>query len=405
MTPSKRRHGATDGHEPVRRRKALPWTVVLCLLPWTILAQNAGESDTPAGSEQQKEKNFEILPAIVPTSSPELGLTLVGATVLSFRLDPGDTASLKTTIATFLSVSVRKAVVFGARIDSYSLRDRLRIEADLSFRNLPDHYWGLGFDRASTIPKSDSTTAYQRTAWLVKPVVLWRVKGNFFAGVNVDLNYTNARDPNPVMQEDPDFIRFGPRNFNSGAGIIARFDSRDIPVNAFRGVYIQALQATYGSFLGGDNSYRVFDLDYRHYLPIGRPGRTVAWTIRTRITTVSAPYAEVSQIGSSRDLRGYLRGRYRDRSMAFAIVEYRHMLRHFWSGATENKFGEPFSRHGFTLWAGIGTIGEDREGILRPLPNFGFGYRFEAIKRTNVRVDFGFSREGFGFYLDFAEAF
>ena len=39
------------------------------------------------------------------------------------------------------------------------------------------------------------------------------------------------------------------------------------------------------------------------------------------------------------------------------------------------------------------------------LPNYGFGYRFEAMKRTNVRIDFGFSRDGFGFYLDFLEAF
>ncbi len=378
---------------------------LLALPSQVAFGQDSDPDEQEATTETRKERNFEILPAIAPSSSPELGLTLVGAAVMSFRPFPSDTVSLKTTIGTSLSVSVKKAVVFGARINSYALKDHLRIEVDLSLRDLPDHYWGLGFDRASTIPRGDSTTSYQRTAWLVKPIFLWRLTGNVFAGVNIDLNYTNAQDPNPVMREDPDFVRFGPKNYNSGAGIIARFDSRDLPTNAFRGVYFHALQTAYGSFLGGENKYQVFDFDYRHYHTLGRPGRTLAWTARTRITTGSTPYAEVSQIGSARDLRGYRQGQYRDQTMVFAVVEYRHMLTHFWSSATENKFGEPFSRHGFTLWAGVGTIGKDREGTLRPLPNFGFGYRFEAIKRTNVRVDFGFSREGFGFYLDFAEAF
>jgi hypothetical protein len=215
----------------------------------------------------------------------------------------------------------------------------------------------------------------------------------------------HAREPNPVMQEDPDFVRFGPKNFNTGAGLIARFDSRDVPINAFSGSYVQILQSFYGSFLGGENGYQLFDIDYRGYRQIWRRGSTLAWTARARVTNGSVPYAEVSQIGSPRDLRGYRQGQYRDLGMIYGIVEYRHMLRHFWSDARYNKFGEPFSRHGFVLWAGLGTIGRDNDGDIRLLPNAGFGYRFEALKRTNVRFDFGFSREGFGFYLDFEEAF
>jgi hypothetical protein len=382
-----------------RFRRVLLLAGCMLVLASTIRAQTGDEK------HDSEKGNFEILPALAPTSSPELGLTLVGAAVMSFRLTPSDTISHRSTIATSVSVSTKKAILFGARIETYAFRDRLRVEADVSFRDMPDHYWGLGFDRASTIPKGDSTTSYDRAAWWVRPIALWRATGDVFAGINIDLNYTYARDPNPVMREDPDFVRFGPKNFNSGIGLIARFDSRDVPNNAFSGWYAQFKQTVYNSFLGGENNYHVIDLDYRQYQQIGRPGSTLAWTARTRITTGSAPYAEVSQIGSARDLRGYRQGQYRDQSMVFGIVEYRHMLKHFWSSAKTNKFGEPFSRHGLTVWAGLGTIGQDGDGTLRLLPNYGFGYRFVAIRRTSVRVDFGFGRDGFGFYLDFAEAF
>ena len=247
-------HSANFEMKSASNRAVLVWAISLALLPLVVFGQEADPDDARRRQEVSSKKDFEILPAIAPSSSPELGLTLVGAAVMSFRPFPSDTVSLKTTVGTSLSISVKKAVVFGARINSYALEDKLRIEVDLSWRDLPDHYWGLGFDRASTISRSDSTTAYQRTAWLVKPLFLWRLTGNVFAGLNIDLNYTNAQDPNPVMKEDPDFIRFGPENYNSGTGIIARFDSRDLPTNAFGGVYAQALQTTYGSFLGGENS-------------------------------------------------------------------------------------------------------------------------------------------------------
>jgi hypothetical protein len=39
------------------------------------------------------------------------------------------------------------------------------------------------------------------------------------------------------------------------------------------------------------------------------------------------------------------------------------------------------------------------------LPNFGLGYRLEVQPRMNVRLDFGFGRDNFGFYFNFTEAF
>jgi hypothetical protein len=39
------------------------------------------------------------------------------------------------------------------------------------------------------------------------------------------------------------------------------------------------------------------------------------------------------------------------------------------------------------------------------LPNVGVGYRLEVQPRMNLRIDFGWGFETFGFYFNFNEAF
>jgi hypothetical protein len=60
-----------------------------------------------------------------------------------------------------------------------------------------DNYWGVGYDAGKETPEGDSTTAYIRTwAWF-NPRFLWQFKTHHFLGLNLDLNYTKARDVSP----------------------------------------------------------------------------------------------------------------------------------------------------------------------------------------------------------------
>jgi outer membrane protein assembly factor BamA len=272
---------------------------------------------------------------------------------------------------------------------------------------MPDHYWGVGYE-AGKAPEGDSTTAYHRTSLNLLPKALWRLSPAIMVGPAIDINYTNATEVSPGMAADPYYLEYGPENQNNGIGGVFQYDTRDVAANAYKGLYLNAQVLSYGSLLGGDNDYVIYDVDYRQYHPLGRKGKTLAWTARGRWGTGSVPWAELSQLGGGSDVRGYRQGRYRDKIMAYWIVEYRHQF-------TNDKRESGLSRHGYVLFSSVGTVANETTdfGKLQVLPGWGAGYRFEVQPRMNVRVDLAFGREflesGNKFipsvYFNFTEAF
>ena len=73
-----------------------------------------------------------------------------------------------------------------------------------------DDYFGIGYNNAVEIPKSDTTTLYNRQGWAFSPEFLYQIRDNLYGGIMFDFNFTDAVETNPVMEEDPTFVEFGP---------------------------------------------------------------------------------------------------------------------------------------------------------------------------------------------------
>lgn len=97
-------------------------------------------------------------------------------------------------------------------------------------------------------------------------------------------------------------------------------------------------------------------------------------------------------LDSSKGIRGYYEGRYRDKNEADIVVELRQ---HVWK------------RNGIVVWGGLGTVFDSFEGITsrRLLPSYGIGYRFEFKKQVNLRVDFGIGKHSTAIALGMNETF
>ena len=373
------------------------------ILPFlSVLAQSdtipLSKKEVRKAKRQDKVDKGKMLitPLAGPAYTPEMGFTLAGGIMISFKTNPGDSLIQRSSGPIMLGISTTGAYFFGTKLTTFWLQDKLRIYADINFKDMPDNYWGVGYDKGYNTEKGDSTTAYTRTWWQIYPRFLWQFKKNYFIGTLIDFNYTKGRDASPGVANDPDYIKYNDKPLNTGLGLVLQYDSRDVPVNSWGGAFIEISAGFYGPYLGGDNTYQIYVVDLRKYWIIKRPGRTIAAQLKGRFGQGDVPYGEMSQPGTPFDLRGYTWGRYREQSMIFTIGEYRHMFM---------KKNGTLSPHGVVGWLGVGTLGEVAAEFGDWLPSIGFGYRLEVQPRMNLRIDIGFGRETAGFYFNFNESF
>ncbi len=333
-----------------------------------------------------------------PGYTPELKLIIAAGSLYTFKTDKQDELIQRSTVNSSFGVTSSGGIIFKSILTSFWKEDKIRINAKLQLKDIPDHYWGVGYDAGLNTPKGDSTTAYDRFWWQVNPTFLFRVKENIYVGPVLDFNQTIAKNESQGVLDDSYYQQFGTNNYNGGAGIVLQLDSRDVPVNAYHGTLIQLQTIFYGGWLTGVNNYQLVDIDFRKYHQLAKiDGQTFAWNIRGRFTFGEVPYAELSQLGSPMDLRGYTWGRFRDKSMVYGLAEYRHMFM--------KRAGDERGKHGLVGWLAAGTIMNDLSDIDNLLPNVGVGYRFEVQPRMNIRFDFGVGRDNVGFYFNFTEAF
>ena len=376
--------------------------VLLLSVTYTVFAQKPTKEERKARKDSIKADKLEkgklmITPLAGPAYTPELGGVLAATGMISFKTNPHDTLIQRSTTPVAVGITTTGAYFFNSIVNTYWLNDKLRIPGDFWFKNMPDNYWGVGYDAGRNTEEGDSTTAYVRSWYWINPRPMWQFAKNHFAGLNIDFNYPGAKDVSPGMAADSYYQQFGDKNFNGGLGFIYQYDSRDIPVNAWKGFYLNASATFYGCYLGGDNDYQVYQLDVRKYFNLfNRQGSTLASQLKWRASTGDVPYGELSQPGTPFDLRGYTWGQYRAQDMIFAIVEYRYMFM---------KKDQTLSKSGVVGWVGGGTLGEKMDEYEGFLANLGVGYRFEVQPRMNLRIDFGWGVETFGFYFNFNEAF
>jgi hypothetical protein len=350
---------------------------------------------------QVEGKRFRFTPFIAPAVSPEVGFMLIAGGLISFKLEKDNPKLQRSSIPFSIGYSTNGSFNMNFRPAIFGKQDKFRISGDIWLKDMPDNYWGVGFENGESPSKPDSTTNYSRFWWQVFLRNTFKLKQNFYGGLIVDFNQTKARDVNSTMAQDPNILADGRNITNWGLGLIAQYDTRDFTVNAYEGLFIELSSTFYFSEASGNKKYQVFMLDYRQYKTIKREGSTLAWQVRSRYGNNDVPWPEMSQLGTPFDLRAYRWGRYRDKTMLFGIAEYRYMFMR----KKPRKDGNMMSRFGAVGWLATGSIGDTFGQLNNWLPNAGIGFRFEIQTRMNVRVDYGFGNDTNALYISFNEAF
>jgi len=256
--------------------------------------------------------------------------------------------------------------------------------------------------------RSDTTSQYRYSGIQINPWFLFRVSDtDFFIGPQIDLNYDHITDPAKYLVTESSYVEAGGtkngyKNFSSGVGFLATYDTRDIPANPYKGIYLNISGMMYEKFLGSDTEFYRFELDYRQYKLVGQR-KVLAWTVQSKHVFGDVPLNKYVLSGTPFDLRGYYMGQYRDKSSHIALVEYRQMF----NNDRSNRLKKILSHLGFVAWGGCGFMGPTPGKIEGVLPNAGLGLRIEVQPRMNVRLDFGrnfINRQNL-FYFNMTEAF
>lgn len=345
------------------------------------LIEYFAKSDKP---DPDKRIDFGIIGGPHFASDTGAGLGLVASA--TYSTDRSDSTLERSNASLYSDMTSKGFLMIGLRGNNFFPHNRVRMDYRLYVYTFPSYLWGFGYDQSDT---DANKSKYSRTKFEVMTRLLYRLDRHSYVGPIVRYQYVHAYKLKDIA---PQLLTGMPMTVSDlGVGLSYTLDSRDFMLNASRGWFVQIDLTSNPHFLGNKNTYYTAEAQIATYRQAWR-GAIIAGELHTRQSTGRVPWPMLAEVGSSNRMRGYYEGRYRDKNVIEAQVELRQ---HIWH------------RNGIALWLGAAEVFDEYQNMRfkHILPNAGVGYRWQFKKGVNVRLDYGFSRNGGGFIFNINEAF
>ena len=203
--------------------------------------------------------------------------------------------------------------------------------------------------------------------------------------VSSDLVYSEATTPGLFNQTN--FLQ---------SGAYVQFDSRDYPGEPRSGMLYYLQVSNYSDQKLHRSNFDRLEAEVQHYIPFFNQRRVIALRGRATLSDPHSgqivPFYLQPTLGGSDDLRGFRTFRFYDNNSIILNAEYRWEA---FSGLDMALFVD--SGRVFRKWSQI-TL-HDAE------TSAGFGFRFNVRNNVFMRIDTGFSREGFQVWFKFNNVF
>jgi outer membrane protein assembly factor BamA len=336
--------------------------------------------------EKQKERGLIVLP--VGFSNPTIGAGVGGAARYLYKLDEESKASHTTFGAAWAG---NDGWVAGLLQRTFLKADRYRIDGEVGLFDVSRSYYGTGFDSGEAGDFID----LDQVGYLFKTRALIQAGENLYLGVHYRLiRMETGSDIPGVLDSGVHSIPTDERDaVSSGIGPIFRLDSRDNIYNPYSGTLLELTSYAADEMFGSDFDYQSLQIKLNQYVEVGQD-QVLAFALSGCFASGDVPYYDLCSFGQSSNLRGYVSGRYRDRNMLTAQLEYR---------------GQFHDRWGVVAFAGTGEVAPDLDGFNGEdlLPSAGAGLRLMVSRkqRINVGFDYAVGKDEEAWYLRFGEAF
>ena len=334
-------------------------------------------------------RRVRILPVPAFGYEPETRWHAGAVGLAQWRRSAADTLRRPGNAKLEVNFTQNRQLVLTGEWNTFSSAERTLTQGAISFLRFPEDYWGVG----NAAPAA-ARERYDSRRFEARLAVLRRVRPHVFVGPRVQAQNIWRIEPAPGGLLERRTVTGAGGGWSVGAGGAAAYDTRPSVFTPTRGALVALAATAFGPALGADFRFVRYELDARRYWPIGR--RTVlAGQLVLTAHSGEPPFRMLSLLGSDGPMRGYYRGRFRDRQLVVAQAEVRFPV--IW-------------RFGAVAFAGAGQVarGFSEFGLSSLKPSLGGGLRFLVDRQENVnlRLDYGIGEAGnTGFYVSFGEAF
>jgi hypothetical protein len=276
------------------------------------------------------------------------------------------------------------------------VNDRLKLEFYGVRHNYPGlNYYGSGADSnregRSNYRLEDTAFDIALGARVAPKLTVGATAGYLFnnigPGTNRQFISSEKIYSNEGIQDQANFSRMS---------FFAQYDGRDYAPGPRSGGNYFLQYGTYGDRTFGLSNFQRLDVEAQQYVPFFNKRRVIAMRAKTAMTFNDGarplPFYMQPTLGGQDDLRGFRPFRFRDNNLLLLNTEYRWEV---FSGLDMAFFGD----------AGKVFAKKSQFNLSNLETSAGFGFRFNARNNVFLRLDVGFSHEGFQVAMKFNNLF
>ncbi len=350
--------------------------------------------------------SVSILPGI--SYNPANGVIFGVSTSLSKFY--GDTHNTKiSSLNAAVSVTTEKQLKISIQSIINTNKNNWSLQGDWRFWKYSQNTYGLG---TQTVPGDAENMEFDFIRF--NENVLKKLIPNCYIGIGYSLeaysnittldssdaflypNYNNTYS----AQHGYDSLKY----ISSGFVLNLDYDSRDNPINPYKGLYADVKYYNYKKFFGSSQDWQNLQYEFRAFKSITKDHSYIMafWTLGTiAVGNNSGPYMSLPAVGWDKyntTGRGYIQGRFRGNDYMYAGFENRIRL-------TKNGL------FGMVLFVNVESASNNSQNVklldfIEPAGGIGIRIKFDKYSRTNLCVDYGIGRYGSsGVFMNIGEFF
>lgn len=333
----------------------------------------------------QNRIDFGVLPGPHFSATTGLGLGIMGTA--TYSADRTDATLPRSNASVFTDMTTKGFFLVGMMGNHIFPHERYRLDYKATLSTFSTEFWGVGYANGDN---DDNETSYRRNRINALARFMFKIAPKTYLGPFVNYRFMQARN----VKSEGEHLWMGQDKTIQAttAGISFTYDSRDFILNATRGCFLQLDQTFTPRFLGnGQYGFSSTEVALSTYGKLWKGG-VLAGELHGQFNYGNTPWALLSEVGSNNRMRGYYEGRYRDKNLVEGQIELRQHIK---------------GRNGVVAWVALANVFPRFKDMAwrKTLHNFGMGYRWEFKKGVNVRIDYGFTKNGGGLIFSINEAF